>query len=111
MTLIPVLLALVFRNPLFLGISAAILVMMLVTGNLKLGETNIFKRKISTSDFIIERGVLVFGNKYIAFVVVDDIPYDYRDLSESSLKSSINAFHKVTNIGSQIDIIFRKKIC
>ncbi|QKR01034.1 AAA family ATPase [Metallosphaera tengchongensis] len=57
----------------------------------------------------MEKGTLITDKESMSFIVVEDVPFDYRDMSESSLKTSINAFHKVTNVGTQIDMILRKR--
>ncbi|ABP94339.1 MULTISPECIES: DNA import protein CedB [Metallosphaera] len=108
--LLPIILALVFRNPFLLSLSGILLVLMLYTGSIKIPVNISFP--IKRGDGIahsIEKGLIIRGNSAIGVVIVDDIPYDYRDLSDSSLRASINAFHKITNIGEHVDIIFRKK--
>ncbi|MEM1860264.1 MAG: DUF87 domain-containing protein, partial [Metallosphaera sp.] len=108
--LLPIILALVFRNPLLLSLSGILLVLMLYTGSIKIPVNVSFP--IKRGDGIahsIEKGLIIRGISAIGVVIVDDIPYDYRDLSDSSLRASINAFHKITNIGEHVDIIFRKK--
>jgi len=73
----------------------------------------IFKFNQKTEDFsdqtIIKEGILKNNRGVKGVLVVDDIPFDYRDLSEESLRSKIVAFHKVLDVLGDVDIIFKKQ--
>ncbi|BCS92137.1 DNA import protein CedB [Metallosphaera javensis (ex Sakai et al. 2022)] len=108
--LLPVILALLYRNPFLLSLLGVVLILMLYSGTIKIPlNVNFSPRRGEASSYLIEKGVVTRDKSAIGVIVVDDIPYDYRDLSDSSLRASINAFHKITNIGEHVDIIFRKK--
>jgi len=68
----------------------------------------IFKEKRSFSDLKIKDG-LIIGKEWVkGVVVIDDVPFDYRDLSEGSIKTKINAFYKAISSFKELDIIFKK---
>ncbi|AHC51108.1 hypothetical protein SUSAZ_03350 [Sulfolobus acidocaldarius SUSAZ] len=66
------------------------------------------KNHKTNQSIVIEDGYLKIEDKVKAFLIVDDIPFDYRDLSDESLRVKISSFHKVLDIAGQIDIVFRK---
>jgi len=70
-----------------------------------------FKQKSSTSStqFLIKEGILKTDKGVKGILVIDDIPFDYRDLSEESLRAKIVAFHKVLDVLGDVDIIFKKQ--
>ena len=70
-----------------------------------------FKQKNLTSSpqFVIKEGILKTDKGIKGILVVDDIPFDYRDLSEESLRAKIIAFHKVLDVLGDVDIIFKKQ--
>ena len=70
-----------------------------------------FKQRASKSSdqTIIKEGILRNGERVKGILVVDDIPFDYRDLSEESLRSKIIAFHKVLDVLGDVDIVFKKQ--
>lgn len=108
--LMPILLAFVYRNLFFLLI---LVLSVFILARWKVLNVNSIKsfliRQHVESSLQIENGVIHKGNNYIGVVEMDDIPYDYRDFSDNEIKNSIISFHKVINIGAQVDIIFRKK--
>lgn len=59
---------------------------------------------------IIKDGILKTDKWVKGILVVDDVPFDYRDLSEESLRSKIVTFHKVLDVLGDVDIIFKKQI-
>ncbi|MEM3947219.1 MAG: DNA import protein CedB [Metallosphaera sp.] len=108
--LVPVLLSIFFKNPLLLLLSAFVLALGVYRGIFKFPNYRFnFRRGSQRDQIYVNKDVLILDKEFISFVIIDDVPFDYRDLSDSSLRSTINAFHKVTNLSSQIDIIFRKK--
>jgi energy-coupling factor transporter ATP-binding protein EcfA2 len=106
----PIFLAIVYKNAFFLIIlvfSIFILVRHKIL-DISLIKSLLFKKNVESS-LHIENGIIHSGNKYISVVEIDDIPFDYRDFSDNELKNSIISFHKIINIGTQVDIIFRRK--
>jgi len=69
----------------------------------------LFNRKILENEYRIIDGILESKGEYKAFVIVDDIPFDYRDLSNEGLRAKVVSFHKVLDVVDNVDIIFRKK--
>ncbi|BCU70522.1 DNA import protein CedB [Stygiolobus caldivivus] len=82
------------------------LIMKLFRG--KLNFFNLFKKQ-SNNNYSIENGILTINGVFKAFLIVDDIPFDYRDFTNESLRSKIVSFHKVLDIVNNVDIIFQKK--
>jgi energy-coupling factor transporter ATP-binding protein EcfA2 len=106
----PIFLAIVYKNAFFLIIlvfSIFILVRHKIL-DISLIKSLLFKKNVESS-LHIENGIIHSRNKYISVVEIDDIPFDYRDFSDNELKNSIISFHKIINIGTQVDIIFRRK--
>ncbi|AWR94312.1 DNA import protein CedB [Acidianus brierleyi] len=108
--LMPIFLAIVYRNPFFLIILVLSIFVLTRWKILNINSIKSFlvKQRVEAS-LQVENGVICKGNDYIAVVEIDDIPYDYRDFSDNEIKNSIIAFHKIINLGTQVDIIFRKK--
>ncbi|BFH73219.1 DNA import protein CedB [Sulfurisphaera javensis] len=61
------------------------------------------------SEVIIKDGLIKYDNYVKSVLVVDDIPFDYRDLSDESLRNKIISFHKVLDVLEDIEIILRKQ--
>lgn len=62
-----------------------------------------------TMGLTIKDGLIVEDNNVKGILIVDDIPFDYRDLSEESLRTKIVSFHKVLDVVGDVEIIFRKQ--
>ncbi|QIW23031.1 ATP-binding protein [Sulfolobus sp. S-194] len=61
------------------------------------------------SEIIVKDGIIRDGESIRGVLVVDDIPFDYRDLSDESLRNKIISFHKVLDVLGDIDIVFKKQ--
>jgi hypothetical protein len=68
----------------------------------------ITKNRITKSNLEVRDGLIISDKWVKGVLVVDDIPFDYRDLSNESIKSKINTFYKITSSFKNIDIIFKK---
>jgi len=67
-------------------------------------------KKRNSEGITIEDGVFTMDGKvYKAVLIIDNIPFDYRDLSPESLKIKTVSFHKVLDIAKNVEIVFRKK--
>ncbi|AWR98278.1 DUF87 domain-containing protein [Acidianus sulfidivorans JP7] len=113
MAILTIALSIIFRNFLFLFLLIPIFFILIKTGIL---DKNFFHIKIknlklqkNNSEIVIDDGYIKKPDEYIGVLLIYDIPVDYRDLSEESLRSSITSFYKILQIGSQIDILFKKK--
>ncbi|MUN28725.1 DNA import protein CedB [Sulfuracidifex metallicus] len=63
----------------------------------------------SPGNVLVEQNIIKFNNNFYRYVLlVEDIRADYRDFSESTLRSKIASFYKVISTSNNIDIILRK---
>ncbi|MBW9140679.1 MAG: AAA family ATPase [Candidatus Aramenus sp.] len=106
---LPVILAVVYKDPFFLLLSMISLILVLKRGLIDLGSLWFLGQSKPALAVKVDEGLVISGNEYIGVVEVHDVPVNYRDVSELSLKNLIVSFYKVVNVGKQVDIIFRKK--
>ncbi|BDC19366.1 DNA import protein CedB [Acidianus sp. HS-5] len=108
-----ILLTIIYRNPLLLLLLLAIGLVAFKYSKINLKslvyKIRIFNNSSDLSNIKIGEGYIQKGNEYIGILLINDIPVDYKDLSENSLRSSIASFYKILQIGEQVDIFFRKK--
>ncbi len=108
-----IVLTIIYRNPLLLLLLVVISVIAFRYNKIDiklLGQKiRIFNSSLNLSNIKIEDGYIQRGNEYIGVLLIYDIPVDYKDLSENSLRSSIASFYKILQVGEQVDIFFRKK--
>ncbi|ARM77126.1 DNA import protein CedB [Acidianus manzaensis] len=113
MVVLTIILAVIFRNLLFLLLLLPIGFVLYRNKFIDINQIQkiikFLNTKNSTQAIKIEDGYIEKSNEFIAVLLVYDIPVDYRDLSEEGLKTSITSFYKILQIGSQIDILFKKK--
>lgn len=63
---------------------------------------------VTEVDFI-ENGILKLHNFYLGILIVDDIKHDFNDLTEDSLRTKIESFHRLISIDNNIKIIMGKQ--
>ena len=68
------------------------------------------KNKQKTNSIVIKDGVYIIDNKVKGVLVIDDIPFDYRDLTDESLRTKIVSFHKVLDVLGEAEVIFKKQM-
>ncbi|MCY0883650.1 MAG: AAA family ATPase, partial [Acidianus infernus] len=106
-------LTIVYRNPLLLLLLVVVSLVAFKYGKIDIGslirKIPFFNNSINLSSIKIEDGYIQKGNEYIGVLLIYDIPVDYKDLSENSLRNSIASFYKILQVGEQVDIFFRKK--
>ena len=66
-------------------------------------------REVLPKEVEIKQGTYKGNGKVKGVLVVDDIPFDYRDLSDESLRTKIVAFHKALDVLGNVEIIFKKE--
>ncbi|MEM4000366.1 MAG: AAA family ATPase, partial [Saccharolobus sp.] len=64
-------------------------------------------RQIQT--YNIEDGVFYSKKKASAVLIIDDIQMDYKDFTNSNLKSYISSFYKILDIAKDINIVLKKE--
>ncbi|WP_218260185.1 DNA import protein CedB [Saccharolobus shibatae] len=64
-------------------------------------------RQIQT--YNIEDGVFYSEKKASAVLIIDDIQMDYKDFTNSNLKSYISSFYKILDIAKDINIVLKKE--
>ncbi len=106
---LPVLLALVYKEPLFLLLSVVSLIILVKKGAIDLSSLWLFGSSKTPQAIQVEEGLVFNGREYIGVIEVYDVPVNYTDISEVSLRNLITSFYKVVNVGKQVDIILRKK--
>ncbi|ACP36139.1 AAA ATPase [Sulfolobus islandicus L.S.2.15] len=57
----------------------------------------------------IEDGVFYSEKKASAVLIIDDIQMDYKDFTNSNLKSYISSFYKILDIAKDINIVLKKE--
>jgi len=65
-----------------------------------------FNKEVSVS--VNQNIIEVNGSYYRSVLVVEDVRADYRDFTESSLKSKIASFYKTIGTAESVDLILRK---
>lgn len=74
-----------------------------------LNNLRIKNNKYLEKNIIVKDGIIKYDNKVKGVLIVDDIPFDYRDMSDESLRNKIISFHKVLDVIGDIDIVFKKQ--
>ena len=62
------------------------------------------------NDVVIKDGLYIANGKVKGVLVIDDIPFDYRDLSDESLRTKIISFHKVLDVLGEVEVVFKKQM-
>lgn len=108
-----IVLTIVYRNPLLLLLLVVVSLVAFKYGKIDIRpliqKIPFFNNSINLSSVKIEDGYIQKGNEYIGVLLIYDIPVDYKDLRENSLRNSIASFYKILQVGEQVDIFFRKK--
>mgnify|MGYP001772516945 CR=1 FL=1 len=75
----------------------------------KKGSFSFLRRSAGTANVEVEDGMLKVNGKIKGVLVVDDIPFDYRDVSVESLRVKIMQFHRVLDALGSVEIVFKKE--
>jgi len=102
--------AIIYRSPVFLGLTVLIIALLIYKGFVTWPSflSNIWRRGEQLPDIQVTDGLVISKDRVIGVVSIEDVPFDYRDLSDSSLRSAINSFHKVLNLGTQVDMVLKR---
>ncbi|WP_048099965.1 DNA import protein CedB [Candidatus Acidianus copahuensis] len=115
---IGIILVIILRNFFLLAVVVAAILIILIKFRYQIVQFKLFniirkilkiKRKNTDIEPEIGDGYFKTSNEFIGVILIYDIPLDYKDLNDSSLKSSIVSFHKIIQTGDQVDILFRKR--
>mgnify|MGYP001772518271 CR=1 FL=1 len=63
-----------------------------------------------SSNVEIKDGILKINGKVKGVLIVDDIPFDYRDESNETLRVKIVQFHKILDAVGSVEITFKKEM-
>jgi energy-coupling factor transporter ATP-binding protein EcfA2 len=102
-------LAAILRSP-FLGAVAGVLAVIYVYKKLgKDGLRRVFRQILGERDSarlnVSDDGFIVFGNRYAKALVVDDVPFDYRDHDDSELRSLIINYNRILDSIKDVNVV------
>lgn len=105
------LIAIATRLPFFIVLDAIMAVLLVLMVKSERGGLNFSfgKGKKQVGHVIVKDGIYKIDKSIKGVLVVDDIPFDYRDLSDEKLRASIVSFHKVLDAMGEVQIVFVKK--
>ena len=90
-----------------LALSFGIVMYMRKKGGLPL---DFLKKGAEASNIEVKDGILKINGKIKGVLVVDDIPFDFRDESNETLRVKIIQFHKVLDALGSVEITFKKEM-
>lgn len=100
--------AVLTRQIFFIVLDAGFIVFLIIANKEKLSNLSSGTGK-QQLNVIVEDGYYKIGKTVKAILVVDDIPYDYRDLSDESLRARIVHFNKMLEMMSEVEYIVKKE--
>ncbi|QGA55043.1 DUF87 domain-containing protein [Sulfolobus sp. E5-1-F] len=106
--LISILIAIMFLYKLIYLIPLAFIVLLIFQSNKKI-ISYISKHTRQIQGYNIEDGVFYNDKKASAVLIIDDIQMDYKDFTNSNLKSHISSFYKILDIAKDINIVLKKE--
>jgi hypothetical protein len=102
-------LAAILRSP-FLGAVAGVLAVIYVYKKLGTdGLRRVFRQILGERNYarlnVSDDGFIVFSNRYAKALVVDDVPFDYRDHDDSELRSLIINYNRILDSIKDVNVV------
>ncbi len=111
--LLSVLLALLFRSP-WLGVIAAALILLYLIKENKLSKFSRYLqrflgRRSAVKGVEVQGDLLRMGDYFVKALVIDEIPFDYRDVGDSELRNLVVAYNRILDSVDDVNVIVARQ--
>ncbi len=109
--LLSIVLAVIFRNLFSISLAVGVVLFYLyksgflskISGALSLYQTK------KAEHFEYKKGLLKVGEKWYAVLVVNEIPFDYRDFSEGELRNLLITYNKILDSLGDVELVISRE--
>lgn len=102
--------AIVSRAPFFIVLDIIMVIFLIIMLKSENGGFNFsFGKGKQLGKIEVKDGIYRIGKTVKGVLIVDDIPFDYRDLSNETLRANIISYHKVLDAMEEVETVFKKK--